>query len=76
MSIRSICIFIEKIYFKSITNTRRPIIYPRGKLSLTTNVPKPLIFGTVFTNEKLVPKTVEFLNILQKVQVGELAILT
>ena len=34
-----------------------------------------LIFGAVFTNGKRVPKRVEFLNILHKVQVVELRIL-
>jgi len=36
-------------------------------------VPKRLTFGAVFTNEKLVPKRVEFLNILHNVQVVELS---
>ena len=35
-------------------------------------VSEPLVFGAVFTNGKLVPKRVEFWNILQKVQVIEL----
>ena len=37
---------------------------------------EPLTFVAVFTKVKLVPKRVEFLNILQKVQVVELVILT
>ena len=35
---------------------------------------QPLIFGAVFTNGKRVPKRVEFLNILHKVQVVELVL--
>ena len=33
-------------------------------------------FGAIFTNRKLVPKRVELVNILQKVQIVELVILT
>ncbi len=39
-------------------------------------LPQPLTFGAVFTSRKLVPKRVEFLNILHKVQVIELVIST
>jgi len=35
------------------------------------NVPQSLTFGAVFTKKELVPKRVEFLNILQKEQVVE-----
>ena len=37
---------------------------------------EPLTFVAVFTNVKLVPKRVEFLNILHKVQVVELLVLS
>ena len=38
--------------------------------------PEPLIFGTVFTNEKFVPIRAEIWSMFNKVQVVELAILT
>ena len=37
---------------------------------------KSLSFGVVFANRKLVPNRVELVNILQKVQIVELVILT
>ena len=45
------------------------------KFRYKKEVTQPLTFGAVFTNGKLVPNRVEFLNILQKVQVVELVIL-
>ena len=38
--------------------------------------PEPLIFGTVFTNEKFVPIRAEIWSMFNKVQVVELVILT
>ncbi len=48
----------------------------RVQLFLKSTIAKPLTFGAVFIKEKLVPKRIELLNILHKIQVVELVLLS
>ena len=47
-----------------------------ANVSLRSTVQQHLTFGAVFIKEKLVPKRIELLNILHKIQVVELVLLS
>jgi len=55
---------MKKRFFFNIDSTENLLVFTGANFLIKPHI---LIFGTVFSNRKIVPNRVEFLNMLQKV---------